>query len=361
MRVHRLAAATAVTAAMSGALALLPAAPGAIVLSAQAAPSATRAGLADVVPVREWKVPWEDSRPRDPMADGEGRVWFVGQAGNYVAYLNPTTGQFKRYEIAAGTHPHNVVVGPDGAAWYAGNRNGHIGRIDPATGEVTRFPMPDSAVKDPHTMTFAPDGDLWFTAQFGNVVGRLTPRTGQVRLVKIPTEKSRPYGLVLDSKGRPWFDLFGVNQIGTIDPASMRLRTYTLPDERARPRRIAITSDDAVWYVDYTRGFLGKLDPASGAVKEWPNPGGAASLPYAMTVDDRDRLWFVETGRQPNRLVGFDPRSERFFGMTTIESGGGTVRHMTFDRRSGQVWFGTDVGTIGRATVGPGPRRPISE
>jgi virginiamycin B lyase len=46
--------------------------------------------------------------------------------------------------------------------------------------------------------------------------------------------------------------------------------------------------------------------------------------------------------------------------MTEIGSGGGTVRHMTFDRASGQIWFGTDNGTIGRATVGT-RARPIGE
>jgi virginiamycin B lyase len=253
-----------------------------------------------------------------------------------------------------------VVVGPDGHAWYAGNRNGMIGRIDPASGAITRFPMPDSTVRDPHTLHFAPNGDLWFTVQFGNAVGRLSPKTGEVQLVRIPKAQARPYGLVMDSKGRPWFDLFGTNAIGTIDPATMRLKTFALPAERARPRRIAITSDDMVWYVDYTRGYLGRLDPRTGTVKEWPNPGGAASLPYAMTVDDRDRLWFVETGKQPNRLVGFDPRREAFFSQTEVASGGGTVRHMTFDAASGVIWFGTDVGTIGRAVVGPS-RRPMSD
>ena len=106
------------------------------------------------------------------------------------------------------------------------------------------------------------------------------------------------------------------------------------------------------------RGYLGRLDPKTGAVKEWQNPGGAASLPYAMTVDDQDRLWFVETGRQPNRLVGFDPKKESFFGLTDIGAAApNTVRHMTFDKKSGQIWFGTDQGTIGRATV---VKKPIS-
>ena len=183
----------------------------------------------------------------------------------------------------------------------------------------------------------------------------------RMRVVKMPGKDWRPYGIAVDSKGHPWFDLFGTNKLGTIDPATMQLKTFPLPSDRARPRRIAVTSDDLVWYVDYVRGYIGRLDPRSGAVKEWQNPGGAASLPYAMTVDDQDRLWFVETGLEPNRLVGFDPKAERFFGMTNL--GGGdqpnTVRHMTFDKATGVIWFGTDLGTIGKATVGS-KNKPIS-
>jgi virginiamycin B lyase len=318
--------------------------------------------LAQAVPTQEWEVPWKNSRPRDPMVAPNGHVWFVGQTGNYVATLDPRSGQFKCYEVAENTNPHNVVVDRRGNAWFTGNRNGTIGRVDAATGKVTSFAIPEG-VRDPRTAIVAPNGDLWFTAQFGNVVGRLSPGSGQFRIVQIPTKAARPYGLVLDSKGTPWFDLFGTNQIGTIDPATMKLRTFALPNDQARPRRIAVTTDDMVWYVDYMRGYIGRLDPRSGAVKEWQNPGGAASLPYAMTVDDQDRLWFVETGRQPNRLVGFDPKGERFFGLTDIPAGGSkenTVRHMTFDRTSGVIWFGTDAGTIGRATVAP-RNKPIGD
>ena len=41
---------------------------------------------------KEWTVPWERTRPRDPIMDQAGRVWFVGQVGNYVAYLDPKSG-----------------------------------------------------------------------------------------------------------------------------------------------------------------------------------------------------------------------------------------------------------------------------
>jgi virginiamycin B lyase len=47
--------------------------------------------LAAPVEIQEWTVPWDDTRPRDPYADARQRVWFVGQVGNYIAYLDPTT------------------------------------------------------------------------------------------------------------------------------------------------------------------------------------------------------------------------------------------------------------------------------
>ena len=131
----------------------------------------------------------------------------------------------------------------------------------------------------------------------------------------------------------------------------MQLTQVDLPREAARGRRIAMTSDGKVWYVDYAGGFLGRYDPATRQFKEWQLPGGAASRPYAMAVDDRDVLWAVETGSRPNRFVGFDSKTEQFLGATPIPSGGDVVRHMVFHRPTREIWFGTDANTIGRAKL----------
>ena len=303
------------------------------------------------VVMKEWPVPYPGSRPRDPYVDGQQRVWFVGQVGNYIAYLEPESGKFRRYELEAGALPHNLIVDARDMVWYAGNGNGHIGKLDPATGKITRYPMPNPKAGDPHTLVFDQKGDIWFTVQSGNFVGRLATATGKVVLVEVPTPNARPYGISVDAKGRPWFNEFGSDKLATVDPATLKIKEYRLPDGGARGRRIAITSDDRIWYVDYSRGYLTRFDPGTGTFKEWSLPGGQGALPYAMAVDDKDRLWMVETGSQPNRLVGFDPAREKFFGLTPIPSGGGTVRHMVFDPRTGQIWFGTDAGTIGRAQV----------
>src|SRR3712207_176157 len=88
--------------------ALLLAASTPSVIAAQVTQSARATD--STVQITEWTVPWDRSRPRDPYVAPDGRVWFVGQAGNYVAVLDPGSGQFKRYEIDPGTHPHNLIV-----------------------------------------------------------------------------------------------------------------------------------------------------------------------------------------------------------------------------------------------------------
>ncbi|HZJ01544.1 MAG TPA: hypothetical protein VFD22_12855 [Gemmatimonadaceae bacterium] len=327
---------------------------GLLLIPAADAPRVTSPVTPTVSPVEitEWTVPWEKTRPRDPYLDNQGRVWFVGQGGNYVAYLNPSNGQFKRYEIDAGTHPHNLIVASDGMVWYSGNANGRICKLDPATGKITTYMMPDQVVKDPHTMTFDKSGNIWFTAQGANYVGHLVTKTGEIHLIKSTSSNSRPYGIVVDPKGRPWFDMFGTNKLAMIDPATMKIIEHTLPDPKTHPRRIAVTSDGMIWWGDYTQSKLGRLNPNTGQMKEWAMPAGGMSLPYAMASDDKDRIWLAETGVQPNRLVGFDPKTESFFSVTPVsKSGGGTIRHMIFHKPTRTIWFGTDANTIGRANI----------
>lgn len=312
---------------------------------AAAAPAAGQ-----TVEIKEWPVEWK-GHPRDPYVDAQNRVWFVGQQGNYIGYFDPAKEEFKQYSIPDGTYPHNLIVAKDGSVWFAGNRDGYIGKLNPETGQVQRFDMPDPAAGDPHTLVFNRAGDIWFTVQGGGFIGKLTTSTGKVDLIKVPGERTRPYGIWLDSQDRPWVNLFGTNRIAMVDPATMTLKETTLPRAEARTRRIAVTPDDMVWYVDYAAGYLGRLDPKTGEVKEWQAPSAAQSRPYAMGIDGQGRIWFVETGVQPNQFVGFDPKTEKFVGITPVPSGAGAVRHMYWHAPSSSFWFGTDTDNIGRATI----------
>jgi virginiamycin B lyase len=303
------------------------------------------------IDIKEWHVPYENSRPRDPYVAPDGRVWFCGQLDAYIGVLDPASGDFEKYDLDDNERPHNLIIDDQGIVWFAGNTLGYIGRLNPATGEIKKYPMTNDNVHDPHTLVFDSKGDIWFTAQQSNFVGKLFVKTGELKVVEVPTPRSRPYGIWMDSKDRPWIALFATNKLATVDPVSFAIKEIELPREKTLPRRLVVTSDDTVWYVDYKSGYLGQYNPGTTEIKEWLMPGKKQSGPYGMTVDDQDRIWFVETGLRPNRLIEFDSKINEFISETDIPSGGESIRHMYYHPDKQAIWFGTDSNTIGRAIV----------
>ncbi len=316
--------------------------------------TAASAFAEETVDIREWKVPYENTRPRDPFAQSATSVWFVGQVGGYVGHLDTQTGEIVKYDLPDGEGPHNLIVGKDGIVWYAGNRTGVIGRFDPKTKEIEEIPMPDEAARDPHTLIFDEgEENIWFTVQGGNFMGRLNIESRDVDLIPSKTERSRPYGIKMAPDGSIWVALFGTYKLAHINPETLELTEIDLPREGALPRRLEITSDGRVWYGDYIKGVLGVYDPDQKTFKEWDMPQGERARPYGMAVDSQDRIWMVATGVDPNVFLGFDPETEEFFSATDVPSGGGTIRHMHYYQPAGAIWFGTDTNYVGRAVVEP--------
>ena len=289
---------------------------------------------------KEWSIE-RGGRSRDPYVAPDGKVFFAGQQGNYVGMVDPATGAVKYYELEENTNPHTVIVDDQGMVWYAGNRNGRIGKLNPANGEIKTFPTGEA--RDPHTMTFDGKGNIWFSSQGASRIGRLNMASGKVEVINpLGEQRANPYGLDLDSQGRLFVSLFATNKIAMVTP-DMNFKIFSVA-EGGRVRRNAVTPDGMVWYVDHQRGYMGRLDPNTGQYKEWASPGGPESRPYAITTDGSGRLWFSETGAE-KKLIGFDPRTEKFFANITVSH---NIRHMMFDKKTGTMWFGTDANTIGR-------------
>lgn len=307
------------------------------------------------VVIEEWSVE-AGGRSRDPFAAGPDTVWFVGQAGDYIGRLTPSTGHIAIRPLADGPGPHNLIAGSDGMVWYTGNQAGYIGRYDPRTDAIEKIEMPDPGADDPHTLVFdAGEKHIWFTVQIGNFVGRLSlanPQADQaVDLIAVPTPGARPYGIKVGPDGTVWVALLGTNKLAAVDPKTLVLTEHVIPAADARPRRLEVTADGVVWYADYRRGVAGRFDPATGAYGEVPLPAGDDSRPYGTALDAAGVLWIVETGVEPNMMVAIDTATSRILSRTPIPSGAGTVRHMHYHAPGNAVWFGTDAETIGRVSL----------
>ena len=295
--------------------------------------------------IKQWPVPTAGSRPHDPLAARDGAIWWTGQLSSKLGRLDPKTGEVKEFPVRMQTAPHGLKEDKDGNIWFTGNHLGLIGKLDPKTGKVTEY---KTTAKDPHTLAIDPSGIVWFTAQVANTLGRLDPKTGAIKLVHPPTDKARPYGMAVNSKGQVFFVEFGSNKVATIDD-NMQIKEYPLPDPAARPRRIAIDDQDIIWYTDFARGYLGRLDPATGKVTEWLSPSGPKSEPYGI-VFTKGALWYNESFAKPNTIVRFDPKSEKFQSWA-IPGGGDIVRNMSVTADGNPVTANSLVNQVGLVQV----------
>lgn len=278
---------------------------------------------------QEWVAPQLGQRARDPVQAPDGAIWYVGQQSNTIGRINPDTGQIREWLLPARALPHSVNVDAQGRVWYMGNGNGTIGLFDPVTGQATEYRMPDPNARDPHTAEFDANGIMWFTLQQSNMIGRFDPGSGDIRLVTIPRQRARPYGVRIDAQGNPWVACNGSNCIIRVNREDMALDVIELPGEDTTVRRLDIADDGVIWYVNSGRGKLGRYDPRTREIREWDSPSGPNSHPYAIAVID-NVVWYNEAGVRPDPLVRFDPRTEAFQSWP-IPSGNlyaGMVRHM---------------------------------
>lgn len=277
-----------------------------------------------------WQVPTLGQRARDPVQGKDGIIWWVGQWGNILGRLDPITGEMKEYILPAGTYPHSVTLDENLTPWFLGNKNGTVGYLDLTTEKFKVFNMPNDKARDPHTGVFDDNGIFWFTLQHSNMIGKLTPETGDIQLVSLPTKKSKPYGIKLDSTGTPWVSCNGANCLIKVDKKSMTLKEIKLPGENTHTRRLAITPDDMVFYVNSGMGKLGRYNSKTGEITEWDNPSGKDSHPYAIEYAD-GAIWFNESAKRPETLVRFDLTTETMQSWQIPSKDGvhsGLIRHM---------------------------------
>ena len=71
----------------------------ACVIASVAGPLPTGTAAAQGLAVREWQVPWERTRPRDPFVAPDGAIWYVDYARGFLGRLDPVTAAVEEWEV----------------------------------------------------------------------------------------------------------------------------------------------------------------------------------------------------------------------------------------------------------------------
>lgn len=259
--------------------------------------------------VQEYSAP-AGSRPHDAVPDGFGWVWWAGQGDGTVGRLDPSTGENMVVSAGPGSAPHGIIMGPDGAAWVTDGGLNAIVRVDSANFEVQVFPLPGPRA-NLNTATFDGRGILWFTGQSG-YIGRLDPAVGVAQQFDAPRGRG-PYGIATTPDGTAYFASLAGSYLGRIEDDDGTVTVLDPPTPGAGVRRVWSDSAGRLWVSEYNVGQVGRYDPTTEEWAEWRLPGDRPR-PYAIYVDERDKVWLSDT--RADTLVLFDPDTETF---TTVE------------------------------------------
>ena len=130
--------------------------------------------------------------------DGDGVLWFTGQAGIY-GRLDPATGAIEVFDAPRGRGPYGIAATPDGEVWYASLAGSYLGADRPGDrrgrrSSTRRRPARARAASGP-----TPSGRLWVSEWNAGQVGRLRPgRPARGASGRSPATAPQAYAVYVD-------------------------------------------------------------------------------------------------------------------------------------------------------------------
>ena len=288
---------------------------------------------ADTNTVRTWPLATRQRTGIHDVAPApDGGVWFTAQRSGHLGWFDPASAKVELVALGGGSSPHGVIQGPDKAAWLTDSGQNAIVRVGWPDRAVRAFPLPaGTRYANLNTATFDGDGDLWFTGQSG-FVGKVATKTGTVTVKESP-RGSGPYGICTTPGGDVWWCSLAGSFIARIDRKSGDSHVIEPPTPRQGARRVWSDSQGRIWVSEWLSGNLSMHDPAKSTWRTWKVPGNDAK-PYAVYVDDRDRVWLSDFGS--NAIFSFDANGEKFTRIA-LPREGAAVRQIL--GRPGEVWL----------------------
>jgi streptogramin lyase len=204
----------------------------------------------------------------DLTSAAAGQVWFVRSEYRHraaVGWITPA-GVLGEIELASGSEPSSITIGPDGAAWFAEERAGQIGRID-AGGQVQLFPL--GAGVEPRQLVAGPDGALWFTENGAKGPHPAsTDRIGRMTTAGEVTQFPLSFGfgtraLAVDPRGFLWFGT-DEGEIASISPTGALGGRGCISRCGTPILSIAPTPDRSIWFAGGIPDCSGCSDSAAG-------------------------------------------------------------------------------------------------
>jgi virginiamycin B lyase len=213
----------------------------------------------------------EGSRPHGVITAADGAAWVTDGGRNSIIRVDPASQAISEYPLpdsAADANLNPAVFDGDGVLWFTGQA-GWYGRVD-TDGAVTVYPAPEG--RGPYGITVTPGGDVYYASLAGSYVGRIATDTGEATVLEPPIPDQGSRRVWSDSSGRVWVSGWNSGDVFVYDPAGDEWRSWHLPGENPQPYAIYVDDQDVVWLSDFGADAIVRFDPVTETFTTIPLP-----------------------------------------------------------------------------------------
>jgi virginiamycin B lyase len=210
------------------------------------------------------------SAPHGVIVGPDDAAWVTDGGLNAIVRVDPETLQVEPFPLPAQSSNANLNTAAfdgDGVLWFTGQA-GLYGRLDPSTGVIEVFEAPRG--QGPYGITATPTGEIYYSSLAGSYLGAVDRASGAVEVIDPPTAGAGLRRAWSDSTGRIWVSEWFAGQVGVYDPGTGAWQEWRLPGDAPQPYAVFVDETDAVWLTDFGANAIVRFDPATETFTSFP-------------------------------------------------------------------------------------------
>jgi virginiamycin B lyase len=244
------------------------------------------------------------SAPHGVIVGPDGAPWITDGGLNAIVRVDPVSAELTVFRLPASASNANLNTAAfdgNGTLWFTGQA-GLYGSLDPDSGGMRVFDAPRG--QGPYGITSTPDGQIYFSSLAGSYLGQVDLDSGGVRVIDPPTAGAGLRRAWSDSRGRIWVSEWFAGKVARYNPRTDAWLEWSLPGSGAQAYAVYVDDTDAVWLTDFTANAIVRFDPGSHEFTSFPAESQPANV--RQLLGRPGELWGAESASDRLVLVRTD-------------------------------------------------------
>lgn len=245
------------------------------------------------------------SAPHGVIIGPDGAAWVTDGGLNAILRVDAKSKEVKTWSLPQ-TRGHanlnTAAFDGQGRLWFTGQA-GIYGRLDPASGEMMLWDAPQG--KGPYGITATPKGDIWWVSLAGNYLAKVDLDSGATEIFEPPNADEGPRRVWSDSGGKLWISGWLSGNVSVFNPADKSWKSWRLPGESPRAYSVYVDEQDKVWLTDFGANAIVRFDPQTESFESFPSDLSRANV--RQMLGRGGEAWGAESGTDRLVVVRYGP------------------------------------------------------